>query len=136
MELSMIHAHNGLTEEFYGASIPIIVCEVFEVSNPESRRLIRRVEVKIGQMNWVVSDLNMTGYRYQWTIRQEEILSSARDYERTIEIISVSSNYDEAIYIPNTIKTLIGEFCNPVIGSGYIIIKLSEHEENISIETI
>ncbi len=136
MSISIGAGHKHLTEDIYGASIPILVCEVFDVSNLESRKLIRRVEVKIGQMNWVVSDLNMTGYRYQWTLRQEEILSSARDYERTIDINSDTTKYDEFIYIPNEIKILIGEFCNPVIGSGYIIIKLSQDEENSSIENI
>ena len=136
MKSGMILAHNGLTDEFYGASIPNIVSEVFEVSNPENRKLIRRTELKRGEMNCHCPPLNMTGHIYQWTLRQEEILSSARDYERTIDINSVTSNYDEGIYIPNEIKILIGEFCNPVIGSGYIIMKLSQDEENSSIENI
>ncbi len=136
MKMWMVVGHKYLTEEFYGASIPIIVCEIFDVSNPESRKLVCYTQVRIGQINYLWPPLNMTGYRYQWTIRQEEILSSARDYERTIDINSVTTKYDELIYIPNTIKRLIGLFCDPVIASGFITIKLSHHEENISIETI
>ncbi len=132
----MILAHNGLTEEFYGASFPIIVCEVFEVSNSESRKLISRMEVKSGEINYHWPALKLTGSIYQWTLRQEETLSSVRDYEHTIDINSITTKYDELIYIPNTIKRLIGLFCDPVIASGYIIIKLSEREENISIQTI
>ena len=136
MKMWMVVGHKYLTDEFYGASIPNIVSEVFEVSNPESRKLIRRMELKRGEMNCHWPPLNMTGHVYQWMLRQEEILSSARDYERTIDINSITTKYDELIYIPNTIKRLIGLFCDPVIASGYIIIKLSEREENISIQTI
>ena len=132
----MIAGHKFLTDLFYGKTIPVLVCEVFEVSNPESRKLVSCTQVEIGQLNYLWPVLNMTGYIYQWTLRQEEILSSAREYERTIDINSVTTKYDELIYIPNTIKRLIGLFCDPVIASGYIIIKLSEREENISIQTI
>ena len=129
MKLVMIVVHQYHTEEFYGASVPNIVGEVFDLSNPVSRNLKFRRELKSGENIMEFPTMNMMGDIYQWTLRQDEILSSSRDYELTIDINSVTAKYDELICIPNTIKTLIGEFCNPVIASGYIIFDISQAEE-------
>ena len=126
MKLKMIVHHPYVTEDFYGESVPNFVGEVFEVSNSESTKLTCRTEIPLVQclMGW--SNLKMSGNLYQWTIRQQEILSSARDYELTIDINSVMAKSDELTYIPNTIKKLIGLFCNPVIASGFIVFAQSD----------
>ncbi len=124
MDLLMVLDHEYLTDEFYGQNIPNIVGEVFDVSNPENTKLLCRTEVESVNSIMLWSRLKMTGDIYQWTVRQKEILSSSRDYELTIDINSGTEKYDELICIPNTIKTLIGEFCNPVIASGYIILDI------------
>ena len=112
-------------KEFAGECIPKI-CDVFEVSNPESRESLYRSDLKNGKYHMEWATLKFTGELYQWTIRQQEILSSARDYELTIDINSVMAKSDELTYIPNTIKKLIGLFCNPVIASGFIVFVQSD----------
>ncbi len=126
MKLDMIVHHPYVTEEFYGARIPNYVGEVFEVSNPQSTKLTCRMEIRNGQVHMAWPNVEMSGNLYQWTIRQQEVLSSARDYELTIDINSVTAKFDELIYIPNTIKKLIGLFCNPVVASGFIVFAQSD----------
>ena len=113
--------HSYITPEFYGKSLTGFVLDFYEVSDPELPKLLCTTVVENGIKHLEATSLRMTGTIYKWTLRQQETLQTARDYEICIDINSYTKNKDDLIYLPHTIKSLIGLYCNPTIVSGYIL---------------
>ena len=109
-----------ITREFYGERLRGFVLEIYEVSDPEFPKLLCSSVLKSGKKKLQCIVLRMTGKMYKWMVRQQEPLLTARDYELCIDINSYTKNKDDFIILPDTIKSLIGHYCNPTITSGYI----------------
>ena len=112
--------HFFITRQFYGERLTGFVLEIYEVSDPDLPKLLCSTVLKSGKKKLQCIVLRMTGKMYKWMVRLQEPLLTARDYELCIDINSYTKNKDDFIILPDTIKSLIGHYCNPTITSGYI----------------
>ena len=72
----------------------------------------------------------MGGDIYLWTLRREEYLKNSRDYEVILDAQSyVDCNGITIVSLPQQVKTIIANYCTPIIGSGSIVFHLEIPEE-------
>ena len=120
------------TSTFYGDSLSNWILEINEVSEPQHPKLVGSsvlgieylespyMQVKMGGD----MEVKMGGDIYLWTVRLEEHLKSSWDYEVILDVHSyVDCSGIVMVSLPQQVKTIIGNYCNPIIASGFIVLK-------------
>ena len=124
MDVSFNVMHPYYTENFYGDSLSNWILEINEVSDPEHPKLLSSTVLETGQLQSEGMELKLGGEIYLWTVRREEDLKSSRDYEVILDVHSyVDSSGILKATLPQQVKKIIGNYCTPIIGSGYIVFK-------------
>ena len=124
LDVSFNVMHPYYTENFYGDSLSNWILEINEVSDPEHPKLLSSTVLETGQLQSEGMELKLGGEIYLWTVRREEDLKSSRDYEVILDVHSyVDSSGILKATLPQQVKKIIGNYCTPIIGSGYIVFK-------------
>lgn len=117
--------HPYCTESFYGDTLSNWILDINEVSDPQHPKLLSSTVLRTDELKSQGIQLIMGGDIYLWTLRREEILKTSRDYELMVDVHSyVDCNGIGMVSLPQQVKKLIGNYCTPIIGSGYIVFKV------------
>ena len=125
IDVSFNVLHSYCTESFYGDRLSNWILDINEVSDPQHPKLLSSTVLGTEDLKSQGIQLIMGGDIYLWTLRREEILKTSRDYELMVDVHSyVDCNGIGMVSLPQQVKKLIGNYCTPIIGSGYIVFKV------------
>ena len=115
-----------MTEEFYGTTLPDVELVIRDVSERTDPRTISGILTQNDDNSWNLEGTITSHYFGRtfcdWTLRQVEDLKTKRDYQVLLDSYTCVDSENFTFRFPVTITSLIGEFCNPVISSGHILL--------------
>ena len=111
-----------ITEEFYGTTLPDVELVMFDVSDPINPRKLSGIVIPQEDDFWYLEFNRMITDFYYWTLRQVEELKTKRDYQLVLDSCTFVDSKNFTFRLPVIITSLIGEFCNPVLSGGHILL--------------